>query len=171
MKVHIAATPRTTAATGHGAHELAWSYLLDAVFADAYHAGVADLHLSLPDAALLEEVRIRAELTPQVEAARGVAYAFLDNSRTVPAGTDRLYLLATGMRRPRPARSGGARWREVFGLCVYTPRARLWGVAIRWASLRGRPDLVDRATFAMRRDFVATRSPLARYRLSAWSRS
>lgn len=57
----------------HGPHGLAWSYVLDTVFADAAHAGVDTLHLTLPHADLAEEVTLRGSLT---------SFAGIDAQRT-----------------------------------------------------------------------------------------
>lgn len=158
-----------------GPHELAWSYLLDAIFADAYHAGVAFLHVSVPDPALVAEVELRAELSDGRPSGDTRALALLGAMRDVPQDAERLYLLAFGMMAPAALRrlpkhpiSG---WSIEHRLGAYTWKARAWGAAIRWAAFRKRPDLVDRAMLAMRRDFARPGDATAYYRLGTWSRT
>ncbi|MBS3933258.1 MAG: hypothetical protein KGZ35_02795 [Truepera sp.] len=62
----------------------------------------------------------------------------------------------------------GARLERTHG--VFTLKARLWGIPIRLAGALNRPDLTDRAMFAMRRDFASSLDPSAYYQLSTWSR-
>ncbi|WP_027891367.1 hypothetical protein [Calidithermus chliarophilus] len=143
-----------------GAHELAWGYLLDRVFGDAYHSGVGSLTLVLPHPALAEWARWRAEQTP----ARGgrSGFAALDGSRPQPA--DRVYALGFGplapaalRKRARPSRPARLESR----LYVYTLPALLASLPMRLNA----PRLRDVGWLGMRRHFVSERPVAAYYRL------
>ncbi len=146
-----------------GAHELAWSYLLDWVFADAYHAGVAGLRMTLPSEALVAEAELRAELSG--EGGEGWGVALLGGGDEPLAGARRVYTLAfRGVVAPPPGTGRG--WVEEAALYVYTWRARAWGGVMLLASLLGWPSIGDWAWHRVRREFAATRPTLAYYRLS-----
>jgi len=157
-----------------GAHELSWSYILDAVFADAYHAGVDRLTCTLPTKALATAVQLRADLTQVVERpAGGTAVAELTGGAPPVELPDRLYALSFGAAAPRRLRAGPTVRPAMAlstSLSVFTLPARLWGVPLRLFAALRRPDLYDRASFAMRRDFARTDHVPAYYHLSVWSR-
>mgnify|MGYP001095036867 CR=1 FL=1 len=158
-----------------GPHELAWSYLLDAIFADAYHAQLGILHLQLPSPSLVAGAELRAELSSAREGSSGAGVALLGCDRTVPTGVRRVYLLRFGRLAPRglqvlPAPDVTS-WRLEHRLSTFTLKAKLWGIPIRVASGVGRPDLVDRAMFAMRQDFSRSGVASSYYRLSTWSQA
>lgn len=171
MRLELSISPLTGLPAPQGAHELAWSYLLDAIFADAYEQRVAVLHLDLPHNALCDNVTLRAGLTPAHPSTSGHATALLGTSSEIPTTTARLYTLSFGRLAPRSLqqhqRDTPAAYREVDTLSAFSLAARLWGVPIRLAQLARRPDLQDRAIFAMRRDF-ARRGPCY-YQLSTWA--
>jgi len=158
-----------------GVHELAWSYLLDAIFADAYHAQLGVLHLQLPSQVLVSGAELRAALNSSREGSSGAGVAVLGLDRTVPTGVRRAYLLSFGRLAPRalqvlPA-STLPSWRLEHRLSTFTLKAKLWGIPIRLASGVSRPDLVDRAMFAMRQDFSRSGVTPSYYRLSTWSQT
>ena len=160
-----------------GAHELAWSYLLDAVIADAYGAGLSLLRVSLPVAGLEDEVRLRAALSRRAEAASPAAtgVAFLGAAHLPLGDATRLYRVTFGFLAPRDLRTlpvpVTVPWRLTDELSVYCLPARLWGGPIRAAALLNRPDLGDRAMFRMRRLFVRRGRHPAYYHLEFWRRS
>ena len=158
-----------------GPHELAWSYILDAVFADAYHAGVTDLDVQLPTADLDEDVRLRAELSRgRSEDTSRAAMTCLSDA-VVPTEALKWYRLGFGrlapasLRTPTPAPPEGWRHQESWG--YFTLAARLWGLPIRGAYVLRRPDLVDRAMAGMRMRFARPGNRSAYYVLDVWSRS
>ena len=175
MNVTITHAPLPGLPPPTGPHELAWSYILDAVFADAYHAGVGHLRVILPTAALTGNVEIRALVsrrTPQPER-QGVAD--LGGGETPVGDATRVYAMGFGTMAPSALRRLGRieppGFTSVSHLSCFTPAARLWGVPIRLAQSIGRPDLVDRGMAAMRRAFAAERDPHAYYQLSVWGRA
>ena len=87
MRVHCECQPVANYPAPSGAHGLAWSYLLDTVFAEAYHAGVRELRVVLPSAALEPEVWQRAQLS-------GAAHESATNADT-PAETPAETLVET----------------------------------------------------------------------------
>lgn len=172
MKLELTLHPIPGFPTPTGPHELAWSYILDAIFADAYHAAISHLHVSLPSERLSQAVTLRAELSARPDATGRKAVAILGQKRDLPAGYDRAYLLNFGAIAPRALQKlsiglPGARLERTQS--IFTLRARLWGIPIRLAGALNRPGLVDRAMFAMRRDFASSRDPSAYYQLSTWS--
>ena len=175
MNVTITHAPLPGLPPPTGPHELAWSYILDAVFADAYHAGIAQLQVILPTDRLTEDVEIRALLSRRPETPGGTAVADLGGGNPSFAGANRAYLLRFGTLAPRALRSLERSAPEgltlASNLCCFTPATRLWGIPIRFASAASRPDLVDRAMAAMRRSFGAERDPHAYYQLTTWGRA
>ena len=157
-----------------GPHELAWSYLLDGIFADAYAAGVGDLRVSLPIPQLQDLVELRAALTRSVPSADGRASALLGADREADDGA-RTYVLGFGslaartLRRLAPPALEG--WTLATELSVFTLESRLWGLPIRAAGIAGRPDLVDRGMRAMRCAFARSGHRHAYYHLAVWERS
>lgn len=197
MKVTVTVSPLESLPAASGAHELAWSYLLDAIFADAYTSGLAELHIDLPHAELEDAVKLR---TPPLQRAasrskhtgvkspgKGLSgSAVLGGAllrdpalvSTPPRLSDldfgaprRLYTLGFGSLAPsqlRRLRAHTAGWQRLTQLNVYCWPARLWGFPIRSAALLGRNDLEDRALFAMRRTFTSYRRRPAFYHLTSW---
>jgi hypothetical protein len=158
MKLELAHTPLEGFPRLQGPHQLAWNYLLDKVFADAYHAGVGTLQLTLPSRDLVAEAELRASLTP----ARGdrTARALLGSTNDFSKRADTLYLLRYGLlagtlRQPNAGAS--------HLLSVFTWRARALGLPIR--ALGRSPRLVDRASFAMREVFASDTFVPAYYHL------
>jgi hypothetical protein len=142
-----------------GAQQLAWSYLLDRIFADAYHTGVGTLHLSLPSEQLVTDVELRAQLTPSL--GDRTAHALLTPTSTTPVEeADTLYTLHYGRLSPFYQHKSVSRARHL--LSVFTWQARVLGLPIR---LLKSPSLVDRAMFAMRQQFTSERHTLAYYHL------
>lgn len=141
-----------------GAHELAWGYLLDRVFGDAYQAGVGSLTLVLPHPALAEWARWRAEQTPAKGERTG--FAALDGSR--PQGADRVYALRFGLLAPAALRRRGrhpALSRLESRLYVYTLPALLASLPMRLSA----PRLRDVGWLGMRRNFVSEKPVMAYY--------
>ncbi len=175
MRVDIEVNEIAGLPAPRGQHELAWSYILDAVFADAYHAGVGDLQVILPTAALTADVEIRALVSRRTPPPVGRAIADLAGGKALVGDATRTYSLGFGTMAPRALRSLGRN--EPTGLAMvghlscFTPAARLWGIPIRLAGSIDRPDLVDRGMAAMRRSFAAERDPHAYYQLSVWGRA
>lgn len=180
MNVEVSVSPLTGLPAPVGAHELAWSYLLDAVMADAHRLALGALHVSVPEPGLKGELRLRAALScgeRQPGTGAGVGAALLGSERTlataVPADATRLYSLEFGVlaaRALRRVRTETRGWRLEEQLSVYCLSARLWGVPIRTAALLGRADLGDRAMFGMRRTFASPRRCPAFYHLTIWGR-
>lgn len=156
-----------------GAHQLAWAYLLDALFADAWQAGAAHLTLTLPHPELLPEVLLRAELSPPRGDATALALLAGPDTTEPGDGPVRIYGLDFGvlapaaLRRIRPPDPAGRRL--VQQLWAYTWRARLLGVPMRLANELRRPHLADRAMFSMRQGFASDEPTPAYYRLRGWA--
>ena len=157
-----------------GAHELAWASLLDQVCARAFHAGVGELQLRLPQAGLEPEAQLRADLTPTGGDRRGLA--LLDFAPVDPAdlqGHDWAALLVGGRTAPKALRCSAVL--PGFALqerrYVLTWQVLAWGALIRGAYMARRPDLADRATFGMRRAFTSSGPGPAYYELTLWSRA
>lgn len=161
-----------------GAHGLAWSYLLDTIFADAYHAKVASLQLVLPSAALEHEATLRVMLSPPKAAGTGEAVAALGAVPEEAGKARRLYTLHYGLLAPRHLRNLPSadpntdlvEWVCEGQLFVLTWQVRALGVSMRfWNGLR-QPQLGDRAMFAMRHAFATPTPTLAFYELRSWGR-
>ncbi len=138
------------------------------------HAGVGELQLRLPQAALEPEAQLRADLTPALGERRGLA--LLDFAPVDPAevqGHDWVALLVGGRTAPRtlrqPVTVPGFALQERRHVLTWPVLA--WGALIRAAYLARRPDLADRATFGMRRAFASSRPVPAYYELTLWSRT
>ena len=174
MNVTITHVPLLGLPPPTGPHELAWSYILDAVFADAYHAGVGHMDVVLPSTGLAEATETRAALCAVQN--RGVcsAIALLGGPMPVRDGYERAYAVRFGTLAPRALRRltnnamGDMTLEDELG--VFTPAARLWGVPIRLAAMARRPDLVDRSLAAMRHGFAVQGNRHAFYRLLTWGR-
>lgn len=177
LRLELSLDPRAQFPAPVGAHELAWSYLLDAVIADAYGAGISLLRVNLPAVGLEDEVQLRAALSCRTEAASPAAtgVALLGGAHLSLGDATRLYRVTFGLLAPRELRTlpvpVAAPWRLTNELSVYCLSARLWGGPIRAAALLNRPDLGDRAMFRMRRLFVRRGRHPAYYHLEFWSRS
>ncbi|PYE55648.1 hypothetical protein DES52_10211 [Deinococcus yavapaiensis KR-236] len=161
--VHESAFPAAV-----GADQLAWSHLLDFIFADAYRQGVSRLRLRGLPTFLEPDVQLRAQLSGR---GAGREALVLGASHEAPSqGVCRVYtitggVLASPSLRWRPMLSN---WRRLEVRSVLTWRALAWGIPIRMAYLASRPDLADRAHFAMRRDFAYAGLTPARYTLTVW---
>lgn len=167
MKLELALTPLESFPSLQGAHQLAWNYLLDKVFADAYHAGAGTLQLTLPSQDLVAEAELRASLT----LARGdkTARALLgsNSANGFSRAADTVYLLRYGLLagtfRNRSVHNQNAGSRGSHLLSVFTWQARAFGLPIR--ALGRSPQLVDRASFAMRKVFASETFVPAYYHL------
>ncbi|RIH82772.1 hypothetical protein [Calidithermus roseus] len=157
MKLEIRVEPLPGFPDLDGAHELAWGYLLDRVFGDAYQAGVGSLSLVLPHPTLAEWGWWRAEQTP----ARGerTGFAALDGSR--PQSADRVYTLRFGLLAPAALRNRtrGVTPRVESRLFVYTLPALLASLPMRLSN----PRLRDAGWLGMRRRFVSEKPVVAYY--------
>jgi hypothetical protein len=175
MKVSVAFTSVAEPTTPVGAHELAWSYVLDTVVADAYTQRLAALHFVLPRT-LGDDLALRTKLSTQARQGGGasVGAALLSDTYSVPMNAARLYTLEIGgfaaftYPRPSPPASG---WRVVRQLSIYCLPAYLWGVLIRAADLFGSRALSDWAMHRMRRAFARSGRHSAFYQLTIWGRA
>lgn len=174
MNVEVSVNPLLSLPALHGAHELAWSYLLDAVFADAYHAELRMLRLSLPSTSLLDDVHTRAELSYRGEGS-GSGVALMSTQHAFVQGAQRVYHLEFGALAPGVLRGvipfDVAGFRLERQLSVYSWQARFYGLPIRLSGWLKRPYLQDRAVATMRRAFACEGSVPAYYHLSIWSGS
>ncbi|MEM6430821.1 MAG: hypothetical protein AAF708_16400 [Deinococcota bacterium] len=158
-----------------GAHGLAWSYLLDNLFADAYARNIANMVIVVPHAGLVTLCERRAYLSRQAPQphAQGTAFAQLSAQDTAEdAHIDRFYNLEHGLLAPRNLRTGRLErpnWQVDAQLFVLTWQVKLWGAAMKLANQAQRPQLADRATFAMRRHFASARPTPSFYILRGWS--
>ena len=173
LQVEVQVRPHAGLPALGGAHELAWASLLDQVCARAFHAGVGELQLRLPQAALEAEAQLRADLTPSCGERRGLA--LLDFAPVDPAdlqGHDWAALLVGGRTAPKVLRRSAVLPGFVLQerRHVLTWQVLAWGAMIRGAYLARRPDLADRATFGMRRAFASSGPGPAYYELTLWSR-
>lgn len=173
MVVNVQVQPLAGFPEVTGAHELAWSYILDAVFADAYHAGLSALSINLPSQSLKVATELRAELSRREGDSGAEGVVLLGRSDTFPPNCRRAYSLWFGRLAPRALQRLQSRqvegWDLQSHLSVFTLKARLWGVPIRLFKSMNRPDLVDRAMFVMRRDFASYQSTTSYYNLNIWS--
>ena len=172
MRVDLSTSPILGFPNPVGAHELAWSYLLDAIFADAFHAALDRLVVMLPHTDLLPGAALRATLSRQAKAGGGTGVALLGSKRELPQEWSRLYVLDFGALAPASLRSNNLgvppdsavnSRLSVFGL-----RARLAGIPIRLASLLRRPDLHDRYMYSMRSRFAPGRDITSFYQLTTY---
>lgn len=175
MKVSVTIAPLAGLPAPVGAHELAWSYLLDAVMADAYTRELAVLHVVLPQP-LGAAVTLRAKLgtqSPQVSGGR-TGVALFGSSPSLPEGTTRLYRLTFGylasFTSPCPTPLSGS-WHLTQQLSIYCLPAYLWGGLIRVANFFGNRALSDWAMYRMRQSFARRYRHPAFYQLTIWERS
>lgn len=177
MKVDVRVRELPGMPEPNGPHALSWSYLLDAVFADAYHRRLASLRVLVPAAALAAEVEERADVTPPRPDTVGAGVAWLTGAPDAAEGADdgpeARYLLTFGRLAPRVLRSSNGVPDPSMKdrLSVYTWRARLLGLSIRLAAMRRRPEAQDRALAAMRRAFACAGDAPAYYHLHLPARS
>lgn len=157
-----------------GAQALAWGLLLDRIFADAFHAGVATLTFVLPRPELAEAVQVRAELTaPQAEA-RDLGVACLAGEPFVVAGAVRLYTLESSRpaspawRRALPPLQPLTGWRLDGATGLYGWGPRLLGVPVRLAAVLRHPRSADAAMRAVREGFERQGTGPATFRLKVW---
>jgi hypothetical protein len=155
-----------------GAVELAWTYLLDEIFADAWEANLDELTVFLPGEGLAAAVRLRAGLIPDREGAMGRGIALLAPGPRPDPGAARTYRCRYGLFAPRALRSRSVRPDgeiRVRSTNIFTWRARLWGLCMRLGTALRTPALTDLAAVASRRSFVGGRGP-SYCRLSVWTR-
>lgn len=175
MNVTITHAPLPGLPAPTGPHELAWSYILDAVFADAYHAGVGHLQVVLPTDRLDDDVEIRGFVSRRTPPSEVMAVADLAGGETPLGDATCVYSLGFGTMAPRALRRLGRSeppgFMLVSHLSCFTPAARLWGIPIRLARSVDRPDFIDRGMASMRRSFAVERDPHAYYQLSVWGRA
>ncbi len=172
LEVEVRAAPGVPAPVG--THELAWGLLLDRIFADAFHAGIAALRFTLPRDDLPEAVRLRGELTGPRPGARGTGVASLAGGAGATDGAGRLYTLEAGrpaaavVRRALPPVGPLPGWRLEEAMGLYGWRPRLLGVPVRLAGLLHSPLLADRAMRAVRAGFERPGPGTGAYRLKVW---
>jgi hypothetical protein len=163
MELEVQLNPLPGFPALEGAHELAWSYVLDAIFADAYHAGVSRLLVVLPHPDLLEGVELRASLPSLPGGKTGLA--LLAPAPLVKA--DRTYTLEFGLlapaslRRTKPVRPGKEPEQSLY---IYTLRSKLAGLGMRLPS----PAASDRAWRRVRQSFASPQPTPSFYRLLTW---
>ena len=175
MQLHHTPTDLAGLPPPEGAHRLAWSYLLDAACADAFHAGVGRLELMLP-VALADEIDARRPLPAAPERSDAPLATF---GVGPPPRVDaiRHYRLRFGILAPRRLRAADPDGPDPVGfalertLYVYTLRTRLLGVPMRLLNLLDRPQPADRALIALRHAFAGERPTPAYYRLESWRRA
>lgn len=184
MNLEVSVSPLASLPLPSGAHELAWSYLLDFVVADASMRGLGALHVSVPSAALVAPLELRASVSRNfgvkpngaeagTAVGREVGVALLGFERRLPAGATRLYSLEFGLLAPaalRRTRSETQGWQLERRLNVYSLPAYLWGGFIRVSAPLYSKALSDQAMFRMRRAFTLERSLAAFYHLAIWTR-
>jgi hypothetical protein len=159
-----------------GAHGLAWSYLLDNIFADAYAHHLERLVMVLPHAALEPLCQTRAALSVSNVATRGKAQgvglaALTPDVPASLAGYSRFYSLDYGLLAPsawRERRHTPDDWQPDAQLFVLTWQVKMWGLAMKLLNQAGRPHLADRATFAMRAAFASPVPTPSFYQLRGW---
>lgn len=163
MELEVQLNPLPGFPALEGAHELAWSYLLDAIFADAYHAGVRRLQVVLPHLDLREGVELRSRLTPP--SGDNTALVLL---APAPLGkAERTYTLEFGLlapaslRRTQPVRPGKEPEQRLY---IYTLRSKLAGLGMRLPS----PAASDRAWRRVRQGFASPQPTPSFYRLLIW---
>jgi hypothetical protein len=158
-----------------GAHGLAWSYLLDNLFADAYAHNVTTMTVVLPHQGLVALCERRAHLSAQAALphAGGTALAqFAPTNAFGELRVDRFYSLEHGLLAPRHLRTDQVKrtnWQLDAQLFVLTWQVKLWGAAMKLLNQAQRPQLADRATFAMRRYFASATPTPSFYILRGWS--
>jgi len=160
-----------------GAHGLAWSYLLDNIFADAYAHHLERLVMVLPHEALEPLCHARATLSRSNIAERGKAQGSGLAALTpdVPASLEemtRFYSLDYGLLAPSPWREHRHTpddWQLDAQLYVLTWQVKMWGFAMKILNQINRPHLADRATFAMRASFASALPTPSFYELRGWS--
>lgn len=172
MRLELSVSPLPDLPAPNGAHELAWSYLLDAIFADAYTHNIGEIHVSLPHQGLKADVQLRAELTSTSRDADGVAVALLGHQRDLAAyrgELTRAYVLTFGRLAPGTLRALSSTqdktWEAEHSQVALSLSTLLWGVPITLANRTQCPALLDRALLAMRRDFARPLLGLYYYRL------
>ena len=169
MKVSVSVVPDAHFPPPHGAHEMAWAYILDAVFADAHSTGVSSLDIILPLEAVRTAARLRADLSAVGRPSSAGATAVLAAGHTT-THADRIYHVDLGLlagERGAWARARGAQ-RPTRSVSVFTLHARLAGLAIRTGGALNTPALTDAGIARMRRSFVAPGWKPAFYHLSQW---
>ena len=174
MKVSVVVKSPLEDAPIRGADRMAWNIILDAIFADAFHAGVREVVFFLPHCALAEDVELRGELTRgELGSRTAVVCTFPDAIPVVDF--DRVYMIDHGglrlRKRERTPWIAQHALRPVKQLWLYTWRSRMQGIPIRLAGLLRRPDLVDRAMYRMRLGFVSETATWSYYRLSVLAKS
>ena len=147
-----------------GPHNLARSHLLDAVFSDAYHAGLDELAWHGGRAGFTDLVLTGTLTLVRPSGRRGL---ILLGACPEVVDADRVYWIQSGWRSayrgwPRPG------WKRVSRYRLFSARSRWWGVPIRIAGVLSRPDWVDRSMARMRQDFGLDGVGRAYYTLSIW---
>lgn len=157
-----------------GAHKLAWSYLLDYIFADTYHHHVDILELSVPNLGVAREVNERTTVTPSSSRSVSSAFAQLSFSNDMPPQAQRIYRLHFGVLAPvslrrhhRPTVLAGRT--RVASLYVYTWQALMLGIPMRLGNALSCPHWADRSLAKIRQTFTTTDSCPAFYRLDTWT--
>ncbi|MHB1627505.1 MAG: hypothetical protein ACYCVB_03885 [Bacilli bacterium] len=174
MKVSVVVKSPSDDMPIQGPDRMAWNIILDAIFADAFHAGVRELAFFLPFHELAADVELRGELTiSELGSETALVCTFPEAIPVVDF--DRLYMIDHGGLRLRKRER--TKWivqhalQPVKQYWVYTWRSRMQGIPIRLAGMLKRPDLVDGAMYRMRLGFVSERATWSYYRLSVLAKS
>jgi hypothetical protein len=155
-------------------HNLAWGYILDSVFADAYLQGISELTVWLPRYEISRMAQTRAASMGTRPHKLRLPAAFCRHDRAALAGISRLYRLQPGtlLRQPTTYRRASIPlfgWRMEQILYVYTWRAVMWGVSSRVATRVIGNHLADTCHYSMRQAFTSPVVTPAFYVLSIWS--
>lgn len=171
MKLELSITPVAAFPKLDGPHKLAWQYLLDTIFAEAYHAGVGKLNVSVPSEALVPELELRAELTPAL--GNSVGIAMLGATMSPPPQAQKAFTLAYGSLAPKALRTAGTArlegWQLKQSLYVLTWQVKALGLPMNLLNQWRAPHLADPAMFAMRGSFARSKSTPSYYRLCEWT--
>jgi hypothetical protein len=177
LNVVITVSPLESFPLLNGPHKLSWSYILDHIFADAFHARLAHLEIVLPSATLEKEVGLRASLTSKEVEEKGRGVALLSHISHENTELERVYSLTYGSLAPASFRRTSPHFFSLppsfsaspsSQFSIFTWQASLWSLPIRCARLLRRPDLSDRAICAMRRTFTSETLTPAYYHLTTW---
>lgn len=160
-----------------GPHELAWSYILDHIYADAFHSGITSLRAYIPTTEICGQLELRSRLSGSRQHVGGESSAVIrvdSFGPEPPRDAVRMYTIRFGVLAPRilrpitqPAKTG---WKLDRTLSAFTWKAHMFSIPIRLAGFLRRPDLIDRAQTAMRKFFITEKIVPAFYHLEIWNR-
>lgn len=146
-----------------GPHELAWSMMLDVIYADAYRHDIGDIRFAVGIDELHEEIALREGFARHNTADHAAAWLC---KQGVAADEHRLYLV----ERVGDSVQIPAKWALDRTYYVFTWRARWMGVFIRLAQALRQPQWVDKAMYRMRKVFFSERATPSYYKLHIWTR-